>query len=440
MGDLGEHGVRQVLHHQAHAVGPRPAQAEEGLGLGLARLQGDAVPPQAPAEAHQLPVVGALVHEQGLAGRHAVDVDAVGLQVVREGLLHVEDHAVEPGVLVPQPVEDPVDVGRLGDRAVEVGRQPVDAVVDTDLADPDEAPVVPGLVGAAQLHLQALEPVAADPVGQQHRVAVVGLVPGQLVRRQRVEAAHEVPGGQPPERPGGEEVPRVEAGEVDARIRLEEAGQVGVEVPGVVGLVDRAPAEAAEGVVEGQVEGGAAHPRRQQRHLEGIAAELLQDRRQPELEGVPHLEGVSPDLEAAPGGDQPGGEGDQGLVALLVGLLGGPDPLHAQGRLPPPCGSAAVGGNHLQADPGHGDAGGGLRAELQRHPGLHRQEVEGRAGDPHVGRPGRHPSGPASARISLACSSWRSTAAGPVPPSRLRRFRLASRSSRPRARSSKSGW
>ena len=63
------------------------------------------------------------------------------------------------------------------DRAVEVGREPVDALLDGDLADADEPVVVPGRVVAAELDLQALQPVAADPVAEQHGIAVVGLVP-----------------------------------------------------------------------------------------------------------------------------------------------------------------------------------------------------------------------------------------------------------------------
>src|SRR5690606_24614291 len=50
MGDLGEHGVGEVLDHQGHAVGLGPAEAEEGAGLGLAGLEGDTGPAEFPAE------------------------------------------------------------------------------------------------------------------------------------------------------------------------------------------------------------------------------------------------------------------------------------------------------------------------------------------------------------------------------------------------------
>ena len=112
---------------------------QERAGLRLAGLERHARPAQLAAQPHEPPVVGALVHEQRLAGRDAVHVDPVGLQVVGERLLDVEQHPVEPRVLVDQAVEDRVDVRGLVDRAVEVGGQPVDAFLDGDLADLDAA-------------------------------------------------------------------------------------------------------------------------------------------------------------------------------------------------------------------------------------------------------------------------------------------------------------
>ena len=141
------------------------------------------------------PVVCALVHEQRLARRDAVHVDPMGFEVVGERLLHVEQHAVEPRVLVEQPVEDRVDVSGLADRAVEVGGEPVDALLDGDPADLEQAVVVPVGVVAAELDLEALEAVLADPVAKQDRVAVLRLGPGQVPRIDRVLAADQVPGG-----------------------------------------------------------------------------------------------------------------------------------------------------------------------------------------------------------------------------------------------------
>ena len=45
--DRGEHGVREILHHDDHAVGP--GQREQRSGLRLAGLQGHAVPTERPA-------------------------------------------------------------------------------------------------------------------------------------------------------------------------------------------------------------------------------------------------------------------------------------------------------------------------------------------------------------------------------------------------------
>ena len=133
--DLGEHRVGQVLDHQRHPVGLRPAEAQQGPGLGLARLEGHARPAQLAAEPDESPVVGALVHEQRLPGRDAMDVDPVRLQVIRERLLDVEEHPVEPRCSAHQAVEDRVDIGGVADGAVEVGGEPVDPSSIGDPAD-----------------------------------------------------------------------------------------------------------------------------------------------------------------------------------------------------------------------------------------------------------------------------------------------------------------
>ena len=100
-------------------------QSAAGAGLRLAGLERHAGPAQRTAQPDEPPVVGALVHEQRLAGRDAVHVDPVRFEVVGERLLDVEDHAVEPGMLAHQAIEDLIDVSRLVHRAVEVGCQPV---------------------------------------------------------------------------------------------------------------------------------------------------------------------------------------------------------------------------------------------------------------------------------------------------------------------------
>ena len=119
----------------------------------------------------------------------------MGFEVVGERLLHVEQHPVQPGVLLDQPVEDRVDVSGLADGAVEVGREPVDALLDGDPSDLEQPVVVPVGVVAAELDLEALEPVLADPVAQQDRVAVLRFGAGQVPGVDRVLAADQVPGG-----------------------------------------------------------------------------------------------------------------------------------------------------------------------------------------------------------------------------------------------------
>ena len=62
-------------------------------------LSADARPAQLATEPDESPVVGTFVHEQRLPGRDTMDVDPMLLQVIRERLLHVEEHPVEPRML-----------------------------------------------------------------------------------------------------------------------------------------------------------------------------------------------------------------------------------------------------------------------------------------------------------------------------------------------------
>ena len=257
--------------------------AEQGAGLGLAGLERHAGPAQLAAQPDQPPVVRALVHEQRLAGRDAVHVDPVRLEVVGERLLDVEDHAVEARLLVAQPVEDLVDVGRIGDRAVEVGGQPVHAVLDRrSRPTRTSRVVVPGRVVAAQLDLQAVQAVALDPVGQQHRIAVAAarrrsVRPGPARSRPPTRCqARSWLGGAATRKSAG-----IPAAKRDRRAvgGLEEGRQVAAQELGRVGLVDRALMQLPEGIVQGEVEGRAADQRRQPGHrLRRRAALLVEPR------------------------------------------------------------------------------------------------------------------------------------------------------------------
>ena len=77
VGNLGQHGVGQVLHHEGQAVGARPAEAQQRAGLGLAGLEGHARPAQFATQPHQAPIVRTFVHKERLAPRDAVHVDAM---------------------------------------------------------------------------------------------------------------------------------------------------------------------------------------------------------------------------------------------------------------------------------------------------------------------------------------------------------------------------
>jgi hypothetical protein len=57
---------------------------------------------------------------------------------------------------VPQPIENLVHVIGIGDRAIEVGRQPIDVLRDRDFTDLDEAVEVPCGIVTTQLDLEAL--------------------------------------------------------------------------------------------------------------------------------------------------------------------------------------------------------------------------------------------------------------------------------------------
>ena len=146
-------------------MGLGPASAEDGAGLSLASLERDPGPAEFAAEPDQLPVMRALVEKQRLAGGDAVDIDAVGLQLVRERLFDVEDHAVQSRVFGQEAIEDFVDVDRVGDGAVEVGRQPDDPVFNGNGTDLDQPVVIPFSIVSPQLDFQAGQAVGSNPVG-----------------------------------------------------------------------------------------------------------------------------------------------------------------------------------------------------------------------------------------------------------------------------------
>ena len=394
--DLRQHRVGQVLHHQRHAVRPRPAEAEQGAGLRLAGLERHAGPAQPPPHADERPVVRALVHEQRLARRHRAHVERMALEVVGKGLFDIEEHPEDPRVLAHQAVENFGDVRRIGDGAVEIAAQPVDSRRLCDPPDPREPRVVPSGVVAAQFDLEAFQPVTADPVGQQHGVAVVGFAPVGVLRFQAIAAADQMPGRKDGQRLRAQEIARVAAVEGNPRTRgrLQVAGEVAVHPLGAVGVVDGRPVDHAVGVVQRQVEGGVADQRRQPGHGAGRGARAPGRRRQTPQFGVDErladFQRVPRRVEPRPGGGQGAAEIDQHALARCVRQVGRPDPLHAQRGLSPAHGATATDRLDFQTDARAGDPRQRLHAEFQRHAGLHRQQIELRADHPDIARVACH--------------------------------------------------
>src|SRR5882672_7788356 len=73
VGYLCQHRVGQVLDHEAHAVGPGPAGAEDRAGLSFAGFEGDSRPAQLATEPDLPPIMRAFIEEQRLARRNTMD-------------------------------------------------------------------------------------------------------------------------------------------------------------------------------------------------------------------------------------------------------------------------------------------------------------------------------------------------------------------------------
>ena len=120
--------------------------------------------PRLPPEFHKLPVVRALIEEERLARGDAAHVEHVVLQLIREGLLHVERARIDLRLVAQQLVEDLIHILRLLHRAVEVRAQPAHAGGEAEPRHAHDALVVPRRVRAAQFDLQAFQAVLLDPV------------------------------------------------------------------------------------------------------------------------------------------------------------------------------------------------------------------------------------------------------------------------------------
>ena len=163
-------------------------------GLRLARLQRDARPTQRPAQAHLLPIVGAFVHEQRLARGHAAHVDRI-VAPARTETAARRTAAVDRSPAPRRRAGPESSLTYAGSVTVQLKsadkcRTPRSSAIRPTRND---ALVVPRGVVAAQLDLQTEQPVALDPVAEQHRQAVVDVLAVHLAVVQRIEAADQMP-------------------------------------------------------------------------------------------------------------------------------------------------------------------------------------------------------------------------------------------------------
>ncbi len=162
-----QHGVGEVLHHQGHPVRLRPAEREQGASLRLAGLERDACPSQRAPELHQPPIMGTLIHEERFARGYRMDIDGVSAEVVWEGLLDIEDHLPNGGVLLHQAIKGFRHIGRIRHHAVEVACQPRHALLTREVAYRYEPLVIPREIILPQFHLQTRQTIAGYPVVQR---------------------------------------------------------------------------------------------------------------------------------------------------------------------------------------------------------------------------------------------------------------------------------
>ena len=82
-----------------------------------------------------------------------MNVDSVFFEIIREGLFDIENHLPDTRMVGEQPVQNVVDVCRVGDGAVKIACQPEDIVFNGNFANFQEPVVVPLGVVAAKFYL-----------------------------------------------------------------------------------------------------------------------------------------------------------------------------------------------------------------------------------------------------------------------------------------------
>jgi len=155
VGNLGEHRVGQVLHHELKPCHFCPAGSQDGSGLSLAGLESHAGPAKPHAQTDHSPIVGALIEKQRLPGAHRMNIDPVPFEVVGKGLLDIENTPEDGWLILRKVIENLVHVFRIEHGAVEIGREMLHPVVRSDAGHRDETLIIPVGIVAPQFDFQA---------------------------------------------------------------------------------------------------------------------------------------------------------------------------------------------------------------------------------------------------------------------------------------------
>src|SRR5690606_23156043 len=140
-------------------------------------LESDARPTQLASTPNDSPIVRALVEKERLARRDRPHVDLVRIEIIRKGLLDIEDHRVNARLFDEEPVEHLRDVLRIAHGAVEIGGEPKHVLLEREASNANETVVIPLEVIPPQLHFDRAKAILANPFAKKHGVAVVGLIP-----------------------------------------------------------------------------------------------------------------------------------------------------------------------------------------------------------------------------------------------------------------------
>src|ERR1043165_805680 len=122
-----------------------------------------------------------------------MNIDWEFFQLVREWLLNVEQSLEDFARLSFQPIENTIYVSRLSDGAIEIRSQPRHQIARRNFPHANQPSIVPGRIIPAQLDLQALQSIAANPLFEQHRIIIFRFATGQFGFVNRIESADKVP-------------------------------------------------------------------------------------------------------------------------------------------------------------------------------------------------------------------------------------------------------